>query len=273
MFICLPLSRSFSLFVSCILFNAPSFHPHIKAIYHQDQTQRVSQRQADLLVGFLCVCEFYDWGRGPGTQGYISVLVSLWLLAFLALFMPSRWARPPWIARPHVNATSDLNSWDAGDVRASADQLLQWLKSGCIYSQVECHFVEKEASGKLWFVVQTFHWKSFLWQTVGEWVMKKCCSHQSFIKIRLILHKSQNLVQMPFCTNKKNPKYNVLTVLGGFKWTVWLEVLKIKDHNQWSKGHFFHPYIVLSILCPVVVYLESDSLFPSIQGEGRKHRG
>lgn len=107
-------SLSFSL--SCILYFVPSFHPHIKAIYHQDQTQCVSQRQADLLVGFFCVCEFYDWGQGPGTQRYISDKVSLWLLPFLALSMPFRAAWPTWIARPHVNGTFDLNSWVPGDV-------------------------------------------------------------------------------------------------------------------------------------------------------------
>lgn len=114
MSISLFFSLSFSL--SCILFFVPSFHPHIKPIYHQDQTQCVSQRQADLLVGFFCVCEFYDWGQGPGTQRYISDKVSLWLLAFLALSMPFRAAWPTWIARPHVNATFDLNSWVPGDV-------------------------------------------------------------------------------------------------------------------------------------------------------------
>lgn len=39
---------------------APTFHPHIKAIHHWDQNHCVSPRQPDLLVGFFCVCEFYD---------------------------------------------------------------------------------------------------------------------------------------------------------------------------------------------------------------------
>lgn len=124
----LSFSCSLSLCLSCIFFIAPCFHPHIKAIYHKDQTQCVSQRQADLLVGFLCVCEFYDWGRGPGTQGYISDKICLWLLFFLALFMPSCSAWPLSIAWPHVNATFDLNSWVPEDVTARADQLLQWLR-------------------------------------------------------------------------------------------------------------------------------------------------
>lgn len=119
--------------LSCILFIGPSFHPHIKAIYHQDQTQWVSQRQADLLVGFLCVCEFYDWGRGPGTQGCISDKVSLWLLVFLALSRTSS-AWPLWITRPHINATFDLNSWVPGDVTTSANQLLQRLSNGQVNS-------------------------------------------------------------------------------------------------------------------------------------------
>ncbi len=155
--LCLFLSLSSSLCLSCIPFIAPSFHPHIKAIYHQDQTQCVSQRQADLLVGFLCVCEFYDWGRGPGTQGYISDKVSLWLLVFLALFMPPHSAWPPWIARPHANATFDLNSWVPEDVAASADQLLQWLRNGCIYSLVGWAIVEKNCLHYCLVRVARFH--------------------------------------------------------------------------------------------------------------------
>lgn len=71
-------SRSFFFLVLCSIC-APTFHPHIKAIHHQDQNHCVSLRQPDLLVGFFCVCEFYDWGQGPGTHRYISDKVSLWL--------------------------------------------------------------------------------------------------------------------------------------------------------------------------------------------------
>lgn len=126
----LPLSLSLCL--SYILSVAPSFHPHIKAIYHQDQTQCV--RASDRLIYWWVssVCEFYDWGRGPWAQGYISDKVCLWLLVFLALFIVSRSAWPLWITRPHVNATFDLNSWVPVDAAASARQLLQWLKNGCI---------------------------------------------------------------------------------------------------------------------------------------------
>lgn len=126
---------SFFLFAGHSLFFTPSFHPHIKAIYHQDQTQCVSQRQADLLVGFFCVCEFYDWGQGPGTQRYISDKVSLCLLVFLALSLPFRAAWPTWIARPHVNATFDLNSWVPGDVTTL---------TSCCSDSVRCDIVKKK---------------------------------------------------------------------------------------------------------------------------------
>lgn len=163
------LSFSLSLCLSCILFIAPSFHPHIKAIHHQDQTQWVSQRQADLLLGFLWVCEFYDWGRGPGTQGYISDKVCLWLLVFLALFMPSLSAWPPWIARPHVNATFDLNSWVPEDVTASTGQLQQRLRNGCIYSHEGCNIVE-ESTLKV----------KFLWQIIGEQMIYKLSENRVY---------------------------------------------------------------------------------------------
>lgn len=66
----------FSLWLA--LFSLPRlFRPHIKAIHHRHQTRCVSQRQADLLVGFVRVSEFYDWGQGPGTHRYISDKVSL----------------------------------------------------------------------------------------------------------------------------------------------------------------------------------------------------
>lgn len=125
---------SFFLFVFHSLFT-PSFHPHIKAIYHQDQTQCVSQRQADLLVGFFCVCEFYDWGQGSGTQRYISDKVSLCPLAFLALPLAFRAAWPTWIARPRVNATFDLNSWVPGDVTTL---------TSCCSDSVRCDIVKKK---------------------------------------------------------------------------------------------------------------------------------
>lgn len=77
------LSLSFFLVLHSIC--APTFHPHIKAIHHQDQNHCVGSRQPDLLVGFFCVCEFYDWGQGPGTHRYISDKVSLWLTPSLPL--------------------------------------------------------------------------------------------------------------------------------------------------------------------------------------------
>lgn len=133
-------SLSLSVFLSFFFFVfhsllTPSFHPHIKVIYHQDQTQCVSQRQADLLVGFFCVCEFYDWGQGSGTQRYISDKVSLCLLAFLAHPLPFCVAWPTWIARPHVNATFDLNSWVPGDVTTP---------TSCCSDSVRCDIVKKK---------------------------------------------------------------------------------------------------------------------------------
>lgn len=105
----------------------PTFLPHIKAIY---QTHSVGQRQADLLVSLFSVCEFYDWGHGPGTHRYISDKLSLWLLQFLPLSVPFHTAWPVWIARPHVKATFDFNSWVPGDVAGNSDQLLQCFSGG-----------------------------------------------------------------------------------------------------------------------------------------------
>lgn len=126
---CLSLSCSVIPFVLHSLCT-PTFLPHIKAIYHQDQTHCVGQWQADLLVGFFCVCEFYDWGHGSGTHRYISDKLSLWLLQFLPLSVPFHTAWPVWIARPHVEATFDFNSWVPGDVAGNSDQLLQCFSGG-----------------------------------------------------------------------------------------------------------------------------------------------
>lgn len=82
-------SPSLSFFLVLRSICAPTFHPHIKAIHHQDQNHCVSPRQPDLLVGFFCVCEFYDWGQGPGTHRYISDKVSLWLTPSLPLSVHS----------------------------------------------------------------------------------------------------------------------------------------------------------------------------------------
>lgn len=78
-------SLSLSFFLVFRSIRALTFHPHIKAIHHQDQNHCVGPRQPDLLVGFFCVCEFYDWGQGPGTHRYISDKVSLWLTPSLPL--------------------------------------------------------------------------------------------------------------------------------------------------------------------------------------------
>lgn len=170
-----PLLLFFSL-LSCILLPHLSVHilkPYITRI----KTQCVSQRRADLLVGFLCVCEFYDWGRGPGTQGYISDKVSLWLLVFLALFKPFRSDWPPWIARPHVNATFDLNSWVPEDVAASAAQLLHWLRNGRLYSRMGCNIVN----------ALLFYWNGriplkvkIIWQIIGEWVIYRVTEFKEY---------------------------------------------------------------------------------------------
>lgn len=106
------LSLSFFLVLHSIC--APTFHPHIKAIHHRDQNHCVGPRQPDLLVGFFCVCEFYDWGQGPGTHRYISDKVSLWLTPSLPLSAHSFFFctdQPMWIAGPHVNVTSKANKW------------------------------------------------------------------------------------------------------------------------------------------------------------------
>lgn len=89
--ISVPLGFSFFLVLRSIC--APTFHPHIKAIHHRDQNHCVSPRQPDLLVGSFCVCEFYDWGQGPGTHRYISDKVSLWLPPSLPLSVRSLFAQ------------------------------------------------------------------------------------------------------------------------------------------------------------------------------------
>lgn len=125
--ISVPLGFSFFLGLRSIC--APTFHPHIKAIHHRDQTHCVSPRQPDLLVGSFCVCEFYDWGQGPGTHRYISDKVSLTTAfspALRALTFRAAW--PTRIARPHVNVTFKENNWVPAHVAAS--QLLQASGTG-----------------------------------------------------------------------------------------------------------------------------------------------
>lgn len=55
--------------------------------------------------------------------------------------MPFHSVWPQWIARPHVNATIDLNSWVSEDIGSKDHQLLLWLRGGHIYSLVGCHNV------------------------------------------------------------------------------------------------------------------------------------
>lgn len=123
-------SPSLSFFLVLRSICAPTFHPHIKAIHHQDQNHCVSPRQPDLLVGFFCVCEFYDWGQGPGTHRYISDKVSLWLTPSLPLSVHSLLAQigQTWIARPHVNVPFKANKWVPAHV--AANQLLQPTSTG-----------------------------------------------------------------------------------------------------------------------------------------------
>ena len=124
----LLLSLCLSLSLSYILFIAPSsiYQNHIST---GSNPVCQNQWQADLLVGFLHVWKFYDWGREQWAQGYISDKISFWLLMYLALFKFSCSAWPLWIARRNLNATFDLNSWVPENVAASAQ-----LRNGCIYS-------------------------------------------------------------------------------------------------------------------------------------------
>lgn len=80
-----------SFFSSFFLCLASSSLPHLSIHILKPYITRIKPgvSASDALIYWwvlLRVCEFYDWGRGPGTQGYVSDKVSLWLLVFLALF-------------------------------------------------------------------------------------------------------------------------------------------------------------------------------------------
>lgn len=105
------LSLSFFLVLHSIC--APTFHPHIKAIHHQDQNHCVGPRQPDLLVGFFCLWVLWLGSRARDTQIHfwqglsLANAVSATFCAF-SFFCTDQ---PMWIAGPHVNVTSKANKW------------------------------------------------------------------------------------------------------------------------------------------------------------------
>lgn len=111
------LLHSLSLFVSFSPSSSPlissSFHLYIKVIYHQDQTQYV--RASDRLIYWWVSSVSVSFLIGVEGQGLRDTflkrsLFDYWCFWHVSCFLA--WAWPLWIARPHVNATFDLNSWD-----------------------------------------------------------------------------------------------------------------------------------------------------------------
>lgn len=125
------LSPSFFLVVHSIC--APTFHPHIKAIHHQDQNHCVSLRQpatAWFTGGFLlCLWVLWLGSRARDTQIHFWQGLSLAnaiSVTFCAFSFCENW--PQWIARPHDNVTSKANKWVPAHI--AANQRLQRSSTG-----------------------------------------------------------------------------------------------------------------------------------------------
>lgn len=95
---------------------APPVRPHIKVIYHQDQTHGV--RAGDKLIYWRVSSVSVSFMIGVEGHGHRDTFLtrSLWLLVFGACHLAQL---DPWIARPHVKATLDSNCWFSLDVAAS----------------------------------------------------------------------------------------------------------------------------------------------------------